>query len=74
MTPLDFYFSSKEGGGLMASCCEQCEHYSYDEEYDEYYCNVSLDEDEMEQYLKGSEVSCGFFKFYDEYKMVEKQN
>ncbi len=54
--------------------CEYCEHYLYDDEYDEYYCDVSLDEDEMEEYMKGSEVSCGFFKFYDEYKMVEKQN
>ena len=54
--------------------CEYCAHYLYDDEYDEYYCDVSLDEDEMEAYMRGNSVSCGFFKFYDEYKMVEKQN
>ena len=39
-----------------------------------YYCDVSLDEDEMEQYMRGSNADCGFFKLYDEYKMVERQN
>ena len=58
----------------MAGSCEYCEHYLYDEEEDVYCCNISLDEDEMENYMRGSTASCSFFKFYDEYKMVEKQN
>jgi len=58
----------------MAGSCEHCEHYCYDAEEDVYYCDVSLDEDEMELYLRGTNQSCGFFKLYDEYKMVEKQN
>lgn len=58
----------------MAKNCEYCEHYLYDEEEDVYYCNIPLDEDEMENYMRGSTSSCGFFKFYDEYKMVKKQN
>lgn len=58
----------------MSGNCEQCEHFVYDEEYDEYFCNVSLDEDEMERYMRGNNSSCNYFKFYDEYKMVQKQN
>ena len=27
--------------------CESCWHYDYDEEYDEYYCMMDLDEDEV---------------------------
>ena len=63
-----------KGAETMNGTCEHCAHFLYDEEYDEYYCNVSLDEDEMESYMKGSNSSCHYFKFYDEYKMVEKQN
>ncbi len=57
----------------MSGNCEQCEHFVYDEEYDEYFCNVSLDEDEMERYMSGTNTTCNYFKFYDEYKMVQKQ-
>lgn len=53
--------------------CDFCEHYLYDEEEDVYYCNVYLDEDEMERYLTG-QGSCAYYKAYNEYKMVEKQN
>ncbi len=54
--------------------CEFCAHNQYDEEADVEYCDVSLDEDEMERYLGASTSDCPYFKLYDEYKMVEKQN
>ena len=54
--------------------CEFCAHNQYDEEADCDYCDVDLDEDEMERYLGGNDTECHFFKLYDEYKMVEKQN
>ena len=54
--------------------CEFCEHNQYDPEADCDYCDVSLDEDEMEHYLGGSTADCPYFKLYNEYKMVEKQN
>lgn len=54
--------------------CEFCEHYLYDEEDEEYYCDVSFDEDETARFLAGH-YTCPFFKYYEnEYKMVEKQN
>ncbi len=58
----------------MKSCCENCSNYSYDDENDCYYCNVDLDEDEMYRFLKGDSSSCPYFDFYDEYKIVRKQN
>lgn len=56
------------------SVCEYCEHNVYDEEYDEYYCNVNLDEDEMARFMSGNDKECAYYKSYDEYKMVQKQN
>ncbi len=58
----------------MSLCCEQCAYYNYDEEYDEYYCSVNLDEDEMEKYVSGNMDYCRYFTPYDEYKVVQKQN
>ena len=35
----------------MENLCETCWHYDYDEEYDEYYCMMDLDEDEVYRYV-----------------------
>lgn len=59
----------------MASLpCESCAYYDYDEEYDEYYCTVNMDEDEIEKFMSGSFDCCRFYSPYDEYKVVRKQN
>ena len=54
--------------------CEACGYYQYDEERDEYYCDVTLDEDEMARFLSGNTDNCPYFDPYDEYKTVKKQN
>ena len=55
---------------------EEYEEYEDDEEDDEYgdYCSLSLDEDEMEKFLTGNTEQCHYFRLYDEYKIVQKQN
>ncbi|MBQ1308883.1 MAG: hypothetical protein IIV05_05365 [Ruminococcus sp.] len=53
--------------------CEQCAHYVTDEEFGD-YCDVNLDEDEMEKFITQTMKSCHYFQFYDEYKIVRKQN
>ena len=53
--------------------CETCVFYDYDEEYDAYECQVNLDQDELSQFLYGKNA-CPFYRFYDEYKSVQKQN
>ena len=54
--------------------CEDCAYNVYDEEYEEYVCSINLDEDEMLRFLSGSDYTCPYYKFYDEYKIVQKQN
>ena len=58
----------------QVSSCETCVYYDYDEFYDEYICTADLDEDEMADYLVGMNGSCPLYRFYDEYKSVQKQN
>lgn len=43
------------------SNCEDCIYYSYDEEYDSYYCEQELDEDEMVRFLERRNDACPFY-------------
>ena len=52
--------------------CEECLYYDYDEEYDEYYCTMNLDEDEVMHRLHSDK--CPYFRFGDDYTIVRKQN
>ena len=55
------------------SKCEFCSNYIYDEEYDEFFCSVSLDEDEMVRFLMDKVHDCPYFMFNDEYVLARKQ-
>ena len=59
---------------IMTNNCETCEHYDYDEEYEEYICKIDMDEDEYLQFITNKQSSCPYYKYYDEYKSVQKQN
>ena len=54
--------------------CETCANYYYDEEYDCYGCDINLDEDEWQRFMTSQVFNCPYYRFYDEYKIVEKQN
>ncbi len=54
--------------------CEDCLYYDYDDEYEDNVCMMHFDEDEAVRYLSGSGTRCPYFRFYDEYKSVQKQN
>lgn len=58
--------------------CEECEYFDVsgdDDDLGEKICHADLDEDDYRQYLMGSfGGGCPYFKPYDEYKVVAKQN
>ena len=54
--------------------CEMCANYYYDEETEEYTCDISLDEDEMVKFLSNPDYCCPYFRPDDEYEIVRKQN
>ena len=66
--------SGTAGAPKRATNCETCEFYDYDEEYGENVCIMKLDEDEMVNFLTGNTSYCPYYRFYDEYKSVQKQN
>ena len=57
-----------------AGNCEECTYYNVDELTGMYVCSMSLDEDEMYNFLRGRTSDCPYYKYYDEYSLVRKQN
>ncbi|MCI8950455.1 MAG: hypothetical protein HFG49_10520 [Lachnospiraceae bacterium] len=55
------------------SICDNCAHYTYDEEAEEYFCMVNLDEDEMARFMSHFRFECPYFRLDDEYRLVRKQ-
>ena len=58
--------------------CDSCSFYVYDEDYEEYECQVNMDEDDYGRIMSGSygsgqETGCPFFRDGDEYKVVRHQ-
>lgn len=66
--------TNKSVGAVRASNCEDCVYYDYDELTEEYSCQKNLDEDEMERFIRRENKNCPYYKYYDEYKSVQKQN
>lgn len=53
--------------------CDSCAYYAYDEEYECYFCEINLDEDEMTRFMQGSLNNCPYYRLGDEYAVVRKQ-
>ncbi|MDE6566575.1 MAG: hypothetical protein K2K70_02440 [Lachnospiraceae bacterium] len=53
--------------------CETCANYFYDEEYEEYICDVNMDEDDYVRFITNKREACPFYRNGDEYRVVRKQ-
>ncbi|MBO4265547.1 MAG: hypothetical protein J5922_05665 [Clostridia bacterium] len=54
--------------------CESCLYFDYDEESDSDVCTIDLDQDDMTEFLNKNTSSCPYYKYYDEYTSVRRQN
>lgn len=70
----DKYKKKKPPKNERPTNCESCVHYDYDEEIDAYVCGMDLDEDERIHFVERNTRSCPYYRYYDEYKSVQKQN
>ena len=57
----------------MSSKCESCNFFIYDELYDDYVCDMDLDEDEMVRFLSSHTANCPYWRPGDEYITARKQ-
>ena len=53
--------------------CDTCTYNEYDEEDEEYYCSVDMDEDDYYRFISEAHKECPFYKNDDEYAVVRHQ-
>ena len=56
-----------------AGICEECNFYTYDDDYECYTCDMDLDEDELVRFLSDTHYNCPYYRNGDEYAVVRKQ-
>ncbi len=64
----------RDGAADRSGPCETCLYYDVLDESGEMGCTVSIDEDEAYRERADSRHACPYYRFYDEYKLVQKQN
>lgn len=56
-----------------AQSCDSCIYYVYDEDYEGYVCDISMDEDEYVRLVSDSRYECPYYRNGDDYRIVRKQ-
>lgn len=62
--------TSRQNG---AASCATCTYYIYDDEYEEYVCDISMDEDEYIRLISDQHYECPYYRNGDDYRIVRKQ-
>lgn len=57
-----------------ATPCESCAHYDVIYEDGTLGCTIDIDEDDAYRERADHRSACPYYKFYDEYKSVQRQN
>ena len=58
---------------MVCNECETCWYYDYDEEYEEYYCMMDLDEDEVYRISTSRNNHCPYYRQGDDYTLARRQ-
>ena len=53
--------------------CNTCNNFVYDEEDEEYYCEMEMDEDDYVRLVTGHYKGCPYYQSNDEYRIVRHQ-
>ena len=57
----------------MDGLCSQCAYLVYDDDMEEYVCDVRMDEDDYYRLMSGNNKDCPYYQDNDEYKVVRHQ-
>lgn len=53
--------------------CDECAYFEYDEDDEEYYCSVNMDEDDYSRLVESRYQTCPYYRNGDEYAVVRHQ-
>ena len=57
----------------MGNKCESCAYYAFDEENEEYVCDMDMDEDAYYRFVEDPKHDCPYWCSADEYAVVRHQ-
>lgn len=57
----------------IQSSCDTCRYFTYDEDYDDYICDMDMDEDDYYRLITDHHYSCPYYLNDDEYEVVRHQ-
>lgn len=58
---------------VQESSCDSCANLVYDDEYEEYVCDVNMDEDDLVRFMTDRRATCPYYRVGDEYLVVRHQ-
>jgi hypothetical protein len=58
---------------MHCSECDTCWYFDYDEEFEEYYCMMDLDEDEVYRFFTQGRSHCPYYRQGDDYTLARRQ-
>ena len=58
---------------MHCSECDTCWYFDYDEEFEEYYCMMDLDEDEVYRFFTQGRNHCPYYRQGDDYTLARRQ-
>ncbi len=53
--------------------CDDCQYYIFDEDYQEYICDMDMDEDDYSRFIASGNKECPYWRNGDEYAVVRHQ-
>lgn len=53
--------------------CDDCQYYIFDDDYQEYVCDMDMDEDDYARIVSRGSEECPFWRNGDEYSVVRHQ-
>ncbi|MCR5235904.1 MAG: DUF6472 family protein [Lachnospiraceae bacterium] len=53
--------------------CDDCQYYVYDDDLEEYICDMDMDEDDYAHIMTQSSRDCPYWRNGDEYAVVRHQ-
>ena len=53
--------------------CDTCANWGYDEEFEDFVCQMDLDEDEVYRFYASPGGECRYYRNEDEYAVVRHQ-
>jgi hypothetical protein len=58
---------------MSTASCDTCAYYFYDEEYEDYICDMDMDEDDYSRLMERDFKGCPYYTNGDEYRVVRHQ-